>query len=192
MKQSRKNIIAGCTAALLVGLIALPAFAAPPPHAPAHGWRAKHDPTYAGYTGHRWERDYGIIDGRCNRRAVAAILGGAVGGMIGSQVGDGSGRGIAILAGTVIGAVVGAEIGRRMDDADQACIAHGLELAKDGQRIRWDAPERGLNYTLTPLGPYRDEADCRVFSLDVGGAQRSETRGVGCRKPDGSWKLRSL
>ena len=27
------------------------AYADPPPWAPAHGWRKKHDPNYVGYTG---------------------------------------------------------------------------------------------------------------------------------------------
>lgn len=120
------------------------------------------------------------------------MIGGAIGGVIGSQVGDGSGRTIAILAGTVIGAVVGAEIASRIDEADKACIAHGLELAKDGQRIRWDAPDHGLRYTLTPLGPHRDDPACRVFSLDVDGAAHSSRRGVGCRRGDGTWALRGL
>jgi surface antigen len=165
--------------------------AAPPPHAPAHGWRAQNDPYYAGYTGHRWERDYGILGGRCDRSGVAAVLGGAIGGIVGSQVGDRHTRGIAILAGTVIGAIVRAEIGRRIDAADEACIAHGLELARDSQPVRWDAPG-GLRYTLTPLGPHPERAECRVFSLDIDGAARNRGRGVGCRQADGSWILRGL
>lgn len=182
----RNLVVGGALACLMAGT-----FAAPPPHAPAHGWRAKNDPAYAGYTGHRWERDWGIVDGRCDRRGVAAVLGGALGGIVGSQVGDGDGRRIAILAGTVIGAIVGAEIGRRMDQADEACIAHGLELARDHQPIRWNAPS-GLRYTLTPLGPHHDREDCRVFSLDIEGERRENTRGVGCPQGDGSWKLRGL
>ncbi|MDP2627510.1 MAG: hypothetical protein Q8Q58_11465 [Candidatus Rokubacteria bacterium] len=45
-------------------------FGDPPPWAPAHGWRAKHDPFYLGYTGKKWDRDFGVLDGRCNRSAV--------------------------------------------------------------------------------------------------------------------------
>ena len=46
--------------ALGLALAAGSASATPPAHAPAHGWRAKHDPYYVGYTGNHWERDYGI------------------------------------------------------------------------------------------------------------------------------------
>lgn len=185
-----KNLLI-CLSATLIGATPLLVSAAPPAHAPAHGWRAKNDPSYPGYTGKQWERDYGVIGGRCDRRSVASVLGGVVGGAVGSQIGDGSGRVIAILAGTVIGSMIGAEIGSRIDRADEACIAHSLELARDGQAVRWDG-DGGLRYTLTPLGPHRDQANCRVFSLDVDGAARSAKRGVGCRRDDGSWALRGL
>ena len=91
----------------------------------------------------------------------------------------------------MLGAIVGAEIGSRIDEADKACIAHGLELAADRQRVQWEAPG-GLRYTLTPLGAYQGEAACRVFSLDVSGGRNQNARGVGCRQPDGSWRLRGL
>src|SRR5688572_32726355 len=91
-----------------------PAFADPPAHAPAHGWRKKNDPYYVGYTGKQWEQDYGIVEGRCNREAIGTVVGAAIGGTIGSQVGDGSGRTVAIVVGTVLGAVIGREIGRDM------------------------------------------------------------------------------
>src|SRR5690349_14982866 len=51
------------------------AFADPPAHAPAHGWRKKHDPYYVGYTGVSWERDYDISSGRCNRQEIATVVG---------------------------------------------------------------------------------------------------------------------
>ena len=123
----------------LVLLIALPciALAAPPAWAPAHGWRKKHDPAYAGYSGRQWERDYGVSLGRCDRAAVGAVLGGAAGGVIGSQVGEGGQRGVATVIGAVIGATVGAEIGRRMDQADRSCVGHALELATPGQTVTW-------------------------------------------------------
>ena len=190
-KRVHGTTLLACASALLIGTTPLLVSAAPPAHAPAHGWRAKNDPLYAGYTGQRWERDYGILDGRCDRRGVATVLGGAVGAAVGSQIGDGSGRAIAILAGTVIGSMVGAEVGARINRADEACIAHGLELARDGQRVRWDGDD-GLRYTLTPLGPHRDRDDCRVFSLDVDGSSRAARRGVGCRQNDGRWALRGL
>jgi hypothetical protein len=67
---------------LLVALCELSAVADPPSHAPAHGWRKKHDPYYVGYSGQQWERDFDISSGTCNRQAVATVLGGVAGGVI--------------------------------------------------------------------------------------------------------------
>src|SRR5881628_3091802 len=78
----------------------VPAPADPPPWAPAHGWRKKNDPNYVGYTGKKWDKDYGIIEGRCNSAAVGAVLGGAVGGVVGSRAANKEDRPVAIVVGT--------------------------------------------------------------------------------------------
>jgi hypothetical protein len=96
-------LLAIVTALLLP--LAPSADADPPSHAPAHGWRKKHDPYYLGYSGKKWEQDYGILEGTCNREAVGAVLGGATGAAIGAAASDG--KGVAILVGAVLGAVVG-------------------------------------------------------------------------------------
>src|SRR2546428_8854129 len=72
-------------ALLSLGLLPVPSPADPPPWAPAHGWRKKNDPNYVGYTGKTWDKDYGIIEGRCNSAAVGALLGGAVGVAVSSR-----------------------------------------------------------------------------------------------------------
>ncbi len=193
-RHSLRPFLASGALALLVAASGqpTPSWAAPPPHAPAHGWRKQHDPYYLGYTGKRWEKDYGILSGRCDRAAVGAVIGGVLGAAVGSQIGDGSGRQIAILVGTVLGAVVGAEIARSMTDADRACIAHGLELAPPGTRVRWSAPETGLEYALIPAGARPGRPECREFTLEVEGARRSTSRALGCRRADGSWDLHGV
>ena len=65
-----KKLNSACAAivsAFVAGLI-LPgtAIADPPAHAPAHGWRAKNDPYYVGYTGRHWTDDYGIRGEHCD------------------------------------------------------------------------------------------------------------------------------
>src|SRR5262245_20788082 len=177
-------------AVLIAALVlAVPALADPPSHAPAHGWRKKHDPYYVGYTGREWEHDYGIIEGECNRDAIGAVIGGVVGGAVGSQVGDGSGRVVAIVVGTVIGAAIGREIGEELDDRDRACIGHALELAKDGQSVHWLNENDGLSYVVTPIAVDGDST-CRVFDLVISGANGKETqRGHACRTSDGTWQM---
>jgi surface antigen len=163
----------------------------PPPWAPAHGWRKKHDPYYVGYTGKRWDHDYGVITGRCNREAVGAVLGGAVGGVVGAQVGEGSARPIAILVGTIAGAVIGAHIGREMDRADRACVAHALELAGDNRRVAWPGADARTTYVLTPVRGFKQNGQtCREFNLETTRDGRSETgRGRACRTGEGAWRI---
>lgn len=180
--------------ALVTGAILLPtppaAYADPPPWAPAHGWRKKHDPYYVGYTGRKWDNDYGVIQGGCNRHQIGTILGGAVGGVVGSTIGKGDSRVVAIILGTVLGAVIGNQIGRELDKADRGCIGHALELAADRQAVTWSNPDNGIGYSVTPLrGFSSDGRQCREYELQVSDGRRIEhRRGKACRTGDGTWK----
>lgn len=181
--------------ALIVGLacvVPTPLRADPPSHAPAHGWRKKHDPYYLGYQGWKWPRDYGVLAGRCDHAAVGAILGGVVGGAIGAQVGKGEGRAVAIVVGTVLGAVIGASIARELDEADRACIGHTLELAPAGRRVVWHNDRTGVDYVVIPGRSFRQgDRDCREFTTEryVDG-RRIVTRQRACRDDDGQWHTR--
>ena len=168
------------------------AWADPPPWAPAHGWRKKHDPYYVGYEGRRWPSDYGVLRGRCNREAIGAVLGAAVGGAIGSRVSKGDQRAVATVVGVVIGAIVGAQIGRSMDEEDRACIGHALELSQAGRPVYWENSRSGARYTLTPLGEtvsHRGRT-CREFMLEVRfPGKRDHSEQKACRNEDGTWSI---
>jgi surface antigen len=182
----------GSARVLLALLLALPciALAAPPSWAPAHGWRKKNDPTYAGYSGRSWSDDYGVRSGRCDRAEVGAVLGGVAGGVIGAEAGKGDQRVVAIVVGTVIGAAIGAEIGRRMDKADRSCVGHALELAAPGQTVAWTNANTGVSYKLTPSDKPEGTGGCRKFRLvATGGFGLSEGRTVACPAADGTWSL---
>lgn len=190
----RTNLAKPCShiaVILLAVVLTLPAFADPPAHAPAHGWRKKHDPAYVGYTGREWPRDYGVAEGVCNRKEIGTVLGAAAGGAIGSQIGEGSGRTVAIIVGTLLGAVIGREIGRDMDEGDRGCFGHGLELMKDGQNLRWANESTGVAFVLTPLaGVKTDGRTCRNFKLKSTRAGKSSTKdGRACRDGDGTWAM---
>ena len=178
--------------ALLVGVALLAttaALAEPPDHAKAHGWRKKHDPNYVGYTGRVWERDYGVVEGTCNRKEIGTVLGAVVGGAIGSQVGDGTGRTVAIIVGSVLGAAIGREIGRDLDEGDRGCVGHALELAKAGQRVRWVNESTGVTYVITPQAPARQGDACRSYKLSATRDGKSTSHdGKACRANDGTWK----
>ncbi len=178
------------SATLLAGLLTFTltaAWATPPSHAPAHGWRKQHDPEYMGYTGKKWDQDYGVLAGRCDREAVGAVLGGVVGGAIGSQIGKGDGNKVAIIVGTALGAVLGAKAGREVDRSDAACIGHALELAKDGQRVSW-RDNAGNQYRVKPLkGFSQNGLPCRSFELNVGGKTVQQNA---CQTEPGAWEIR--
>lgn len=183
---------AACMAGTALCAVPQSAFADPPSHAPAHGWRKKHDPYYQGYAGKMWERDYGIVAGKCLREAAGAAIGGVVGGAIGSQVGGGEGRKVAIVIGSVLGAVIGAKIGRDLDQADRACIGHALELAKDQRPVTWSAGD--IAYQLTPTGDVKHNGQpCRNYTLAIkaAGKQAQSAKGLACRSGDGTWQVRN-
>lgn len=190
--QLHKILTAAVTTFLIaVAVTPLAAVADPPSHAPAHGWRKKHDPYYVGYTGREWRDDYGIREGRCDRDRVGAALGAVVGGAIGAAVSDGDNRLIAILAGATIGAIIGHEIGDEMDDNDRACFGHSLELLEDGRYVLWDGAREGTRYRLTPDGRFeRDGRVCRHFTLlrEFSGRQVTR-RGNACRFGEGDWRM---
>lgn len=186
--KTRALLISLTFVALLIPLPPV-AYADPPPWAPAHGWRKKHDPYYVGYSGERWNRDYGIIDGRCNRQAIGTVLGGVVGGAIGSTA-DREYRAVAVIVGSVLGAVVGNQIGKSMDEADRGCIGHALELAADRRAVTWSNPDSGLNYKVTPIRGFdADGRKCREYMLNIDGRGVNDSRKEkACQTGPGTWE----
>jgi surface antigen len=183
----------------LAAILAVPcaSLAAPPDWAPAHGWRKKNDPSYAGHSGREWEYDYGVRSGSCDRGRIGQVLGGVVGGVaggaIGAEVAKGSPqRDVAIVVGTVVGAAIGSEVGRRMDKTDRSCVGHALELADDGQSVRWTNPNTRMTYQLTPVDADRGDDGCRRFRLIAHGSfGLSEGLTVACTDGTGVWQPES-
>jgi len=197
---------------LVLASIAGPVLADPPPWAPAHGWRKKNDPNYVGYTGKKWDKDYGVLDGKCDSAAVGAVLGGVVGGAIGSQVAKGDNRPVAMVVGTVLGAVIGSKIGAQIDNGDRGCMGHALELAGEQQTVAWTNAATGVTYKLTPTRNFGDVKNpCREFKAVAvsgqgeekhpgkgkgkakghnKGAAEAAVNGIACRAPGGDWQLK--
>jgi len=183
--------VALLAATALAVILPVNVYGDPPPWAPAHGWRKKNDPYYTGYSGKRWGKDYGVVQGSCNREAVGAAVGGIAGGAVGSQIGKGSGRQVAIVVGAIVGATIGAQIGHDLDSADRACMGHALELAGDNRRVRWSNPDTGTTYFLTPVRGFEITGHpCREFDLRTSHGGHSETgKGQACQVGDGTWQL---
>jgi len=183
-----------CTVGLIALLIigwAAQALGDPPAHAPAHGWRKKHDPYYVGYTGTKWERDYDVASGSCNREEIGAVLGGVAGGIIGSRVGSPENRTVATIIGAAAGALIGAKLGRELDAGDRGCFGHALEIAHAGQRVVWENMATGTRYSLVPgEGRRSGTGICRNFTLEAAaGGHKSQRAGRACQNAVGVWKI---
>jgi hypothetical protein len=171
------------TAGIICLLTAGLALADPPSHAPAHGWRAKHDPYYLGYTGYKYKEDYGILSGHCNRDAIGAVLGGVGGAVIGGQVAGKDDRAVGMVVGGVLGAVLGHAIGEELDKNDRACMGHALELGKAGTPVAWT--HDGHHYHFTPRGDA--PGGCRYATMAMDSRKPKEI--IACPTQDGEWKF---
>lgn len=163
----------------------------PPAHAPAHGWRKKHDPAYAGYSGTTWQRDYDVTSGRCNREQIGAVLGGVAGAVVGSKVAAPENRVVGTIVGAAVGALLGSRIGRELDEGDRACFGHVLEIVPPGGRVTWENRGSGVSYALVPgPGRQRGSSMCRDFTLIASaGGKESKRAGNACQTSRGVWKV---
>lgn len=188
-----KNVVTAVAMLIAAGILAPTVSAAPPDHAKAHGWRKKNDPDYVGYTGKKWEKDYGIAEGTCNTAAVGAVLGGVTGAVIGSRVSSKEDRPVAMVLGTAIGAVIGAKIGQSIDSSDRGCMGHALELAAEKKTVVWTNKATGVTYRLTPTRNFKQGSEpCREFTTAVSAGKKKDTvKGVACRRGDGEWIFKS-
>ena len=73
-----------------------------------------------------------------------------------------------------------------------ARVGQAPEHAGDGETIRWNSPDDGTRYELTPKRPVQTAAGryCREYqkTATIGGRPQ-ETYGTACRQPDGSWQF---
>lgn len=187
MRKSALALVFGIVTSFVGGA----ALADPPAHAPAHGWRKKHDPEYVGYTGTKWERDYDISSGHCNREEIGAVVGGVIGGAVGARTSSEENRTVAVLIGAAVGALIGSRIGRELDDADRGCFGHALEIGPAGHTVRWTNSTTGVSYALVPgAGKKVNGISCRDYSLTATRGKASEKRrGTACQTSVGAWTL---
>lgn len=115
-------------AMISVAIPAAPAFADPPPWAPAHGQRAKHRSIYDSsgryYEPRRlsendrvWRGDDGRYHCRRSNGTTGLIIGAAAGALLGRELDGGRDR----TVGTILGAAGGALLGRAIDRGELRC-----------------------------------------------------------------------
>lgn len=185
-----KYILAFC----LCVCLASPVLADPPLHAPAHGYRDKHDKQgqpgrqrHRGYTGVEWDDDYGVGSGRCNTDSVLTALGAVGGAVLGNRTASPENRTIATIVGAIAGGIVGNRVGEAIDDRDRACLGHGLEIAPVGRAVAWTNQRTLVAYQMRPV---LDLADgCRRFEYRAGESSRLVTM-TACRGSNAAWVVR--
>jgi surface antigen len=175
---------------LILAAMSVPSFADPPAHAPAHGWRKKHDP-YVGPSGNQWEEDYEVSSGRCNREEIGAVIGAVAGGVVGSKIASPENRVVGVVIGAIAGTLVGARIGRELDAGDRGCFGHALEIARPGDRVLWDNRATGVSYSVIPGVARREGSSlCRDFVMVAStGKEKNKRTGRACQSSRGVWSV---
>jgi surface antigen len=96
----------------------------------------------------------------------------------------------AIPTGAALGGVLGGPVGASLGDSDrQAAWEAQVEALDSGQRRSWRGSQGVFGY-VEP-GATMGEG-CRAYSQTIYIAGRPNSgHGVGCKQPDGSWKMSS-
>jgi surface antigen len=158
----------------------------PPPWAPAHGYRRKHDRGRVAYVA-----PYGISRGICDRTLLGAAVGGTAGGLIASEVSHGKHRPAAIAGGALLGILLGGSIGNAIDQLDERCVGQVLEHGPSERTVVWTNPDHHTAYQVTPTRTWEEEDGryCREYTTTVRiDGRPQQAWGRACRQPDGSWE----
>ncbi len=132
-----------------------------------------------------------FLGGCLNKEYIGMGTGAALGGLLGSELGgDGKGQLAAVAAGTLAGAVLGGSVGRSMDELDQMKAQRSLETTRTGVTSRWQNPDTGVQYAVTPTNTYETASGpCREFKTTaVIDGRRETVYGTACRRYDGTWE----
>jgi surface antigen len=152
-----------------------------------------HKDFFVGYSGTRWERDYDVLSGRCDREAIGAF-GPAPGALLGASFAPRENRAAATLIGAALDSLVAGKIGQVLDTGDRACLGHALEIGRAGHRVVWDNPATGVHYEIVPDDGHTDLGGfCRNFKLVAAASSgKSKRSATACEKGPGLWQLSQL
>jgi surface antigen len=95
--------------------------------------------------------------------------------------------------GAALGAVLGEAAGAQLDEADRQAAYDAQIAALDaGARRTWRGARGAFGYI--EVGPGGDSAQgfCRTYAQTIYiGGRPQRGRGLGCRQPDGGWRMAS-
>lgn len=125
----------------------------------------------------------------CATKGQSGALGGAAGGAIlGQAIGHNT---EGTLIGAAVGGLLGYIIGNEMDKYDRDQLDQAYEATPSRQTSRWENPDNGNRYAVTPQAAYRDRngRNCReaeILSTIDGKAEK--TMATACRE-NGRWVI---
>ncbi|MEX2641856.1 MAG: RT0821/Lpp0805 family surface protein [Acetobacterales bacterium] len=98
----------------------------------------------------------------------------------------------ASMTGLGLGGILTGTAAQPMDRLDRRCVAYALEIAGNGESVRWHNAEAGIRYEITLLESYTNYVGliCRDYTAEVragGGIQNIFVRA--CRRSDQRWLL---
>jgi surface antigen len=117
-------------------------------------------------------------------------VGGAAGGaLIGQVIGHDT---EATLLGAAIGGILGYVVGNEMEKYDRIRLNRTYETTPSYESTRWQNPDTGHSYSVTPRPAYEDPQYgrvCRKAEIEATiDGKREITEAVACRE-DGHWVL---
>jgi surface antigen len=180
---------------VLFVFISLPVYSEPPPWAPAHGYRHKHQNQHYHkgyeYFDRRVADIIGIFDGVCKYEKIGTIVGGAAGAVIGAEVTSKDDKVAGVIIGTIAGVLVGKTIGKVIDERDRECAGHALAFVENGEAVEWVNPNTLAKYKVTPISSYQQDGyDCRRFVTNtvLSNGRRTTYENNACLYEDGIWR----
>lgn len=126
------------------------------------------------------------------------VAGGVAGAVIGNQFGNRDTRVATTIIGAVAGTLIGHELGRALEENDRRAYVEAHRHALDGrvnEHYRWDGSSRGSrsgargDIVILREGRKRRGTEvCREYESVINVGRKQEvTRGIACRRGDGSW-----
>ena len=131
-----------------------------------------------------------------NNNLTKGTQGAGIGAASGALLGQALGRNTeATLIGAAVGTMLGYIVGNEMDKHDRQELNHAYEYGPSGQTTRWQNPDSGNSYQVTPQSPTypRPDRPCRTAEIIATIDGKTEkTYTTACRNNStGQWELQN-
>jgi surface antigen len=97
----------------------------------------------------------------------------------------------ALPSGAALGGILGGSVGAQLDEIDrQAAYDAQTTALEAGQRQTWRGKSGAFGYVEPGPGADSAQGYCRTYAQTIYiGGRPQRGRGLGCRQPDGVWRM---